>query len=250
MTNRSRNNPNKPREPGQERGESPPRNPFDRPIAIHVTDSSLMDLVVAGVESYHVRHWGKGVREGAAETAGLLWGYIVSKADMDHVVVDYVSTDTFAKGTADEVGLNPLVTAVKQRVIALRWPHLTMVGDFHTHPYKNVGEVTKNKGWEFSDGDRRWYEEPEEPHSPPWPGRIALVLAIAECGRSSAKDPEVVSDNAIAWQLDKYRFWLSGYSIDRCGTKFLVSPTPEKGRRPTVYIDAPTVNGTNPWFEW
>ena len=89
--------------------------------------------MVAGVESYHVRHSGSGVRGGAAETAGLLWGYVVTRADMDHVVVDYVSTDTFAKGTANEVGLNPRVTEVKQRVIAFRWPHLTMVGDFHTH---------------------------------------------------------------------------------------------------------------------
>ncbi len=225
-------------------------SPFDRPIAIHVTDSSLMALVVAGMESYHVRHWGKGVRKGPAETAGLLWGYVASKADLDHVVVDFVSTDTFAKGTANEVDLNDDVTEVKRRVIAYRWPYLTMVGDFHTHPYKRIGEVTKDKGWEFSCGDRSWYEKEHSPST--WSGRIALVLTIAELGRSSEKDAEVVSDNVIYWQLDKYRFWLSGYSIDQCGTKLLVSPTAEKGRpsRPTVYIDAPTVNGTDSWFDW
>lgn len=239
------NNTSKPSGLDERHGESPARGALDRPLAIHVTDSSLMGLVVAGMESYHVRHWGKGVRKGLAETAGLLWGYVVPRNDMDHVVVDYVSTDTFAKGTANEVGLNDVVTEVKQRVIAYRWPHLTMVGDFHTHPYKRVGEVRRDRGWEFSDADRSSYGSPET-----WPGRMALVLTIAELGRSSDMDAEVVSDNVIHWQMDRYRFWLSGYSIDRCGTRLLVSPTPDKGRpsRPAVYVDAPTVNGTNSWF--
>lgn len=240
--------------------DSSQRSPFDRPIAIHVRDSSLMGLVVAGIESYHVRDWGNGARKGTVETAGLLWGYVASKKNMDHVVVDYISTDTYAKRTANDVTLNDDVTEVKQRVIELRWPHLTMLGDFHTHPYENVGDVPKGKGckgWEFSKGDREWYEGNIEGHSPTtWPGRIALVLTIAELGRSNHKDAEVVSDNVICWQMDKYRFWLAGYSIDPCGDKLLVSPASDttsdgdRSVRPTVYIDAPTVNGTDAWFNW
>ena len=223
---------------------------FNRNLTIHVGDASLMGLVVAGMESYHVRHWGTGVRKGIAETAGLLWGYVVPKEDGDHVVVDYVSTDTFAKGTAGEVGLNDDVTKVKQRVIAGRWPHLTMVGDFHTHPYKTVADANECKGWEFSKGDRNWYETDHSRDT--WDGRIALVLTIAELRRRTEKEPEVVNDNVIHWQMDRYRFWLSGYAIDAAGEKLIVSPSVSKGvlGRPAVYVDAPTVNGTSAWFEY
>ena len=79
--------------------------------------------------------------------------------------------DTFAKGTANEVDLNLKVMDVKQKVVEQRWPHLSLVGDFHTHPYKNFGEVVSNAGWEFSKGDRAWYEKHEEPDS--WPGCVA-----------------------------------------------------------------------------
>ena len=151
------NDPKKVPEPGREHDESPPQSPFDRPIAIHVTDSSLMGLVVAGMESYHVRHWGNGVGKGAAETAGLLWGYVVSKADMDHIVVDYVSTDTFAKGTAGEVGLNDDVTEVKRRVIAYRWPYLTNGGRLPYPPLQERRRSDEEQGM----GVLRWRSELE-----------------------------------------------------------------------------------------
>ena len=214
------------------------------------------------MESYHVRHWGKSVtsKKGPAETAGLLWGYVVTKDKADHVVVEHVSTDIFAKGTANEVDLNLKVMDVKQKVVEQRWPHLSLVGDFHTHPYKNFGEVVSNAGWEFSKGDRAWYEKHEEPDS--WPGCVALVLAIGELKRfreDSQLEATTVNNNIIRWQIDRFRFWLSGYAIDEIRKpkpkRLVVSPRAdtdrsELPRRPAVYIDAPTINGTNRWFSY
>ena len=221
-----------------------------------------MDLMLAAMESYHVRHWGKHVVSGRnpAETAGLLWGYVVSRDDMDHVVVAHVSTDTFAKGTSGEVGLNETVTKVKQDVVRKRWPHLSLVGDFHTHPYRNYSEVVQNSGWEFSEGDRDWYESDHTPDS--WPGCIAVVMAIGELKRfyeDSQLEAKAVSNNSIRWQIDRFRFWLSGYAIDETGSKdrrrLVVSPRAddangEHPERPAVYIDVPTINGTNAWFSY
>ncbi len=222
----------------------------DRDIAIHVSDSALMHLLLAGMESYTVRHWGKEVRKGPAETAGLLFGYVTPRDGMDHAMVEHVSTDTFAKGTYWSVDLNPNVTKRKCEVIADRWPYLSLVGDFHTHPYKTYSEASAG-GWEASAGDRDWWSDGRlgvESH-------VALILTIARLTRKrSYVGPKLIGDNTIYWQqLDRYRFWLTAYAIDRDNSALLVSPDPEPDDRPTrphVYLDVPAVNGTNAWFAY
>ena len=138
-----------------------------------------MHLILAGMESYHVRHWGKNIAEKRppAETAGDPAGVFNAHGTPRscYVVVEHVSTDTFARGTSSEVALNPKVTKVKLDVIRRRWPHLSLVGDFHTHVYQNYQEVVDNKGWEFSRGDHDSYDDPQ--YGPEhWDGRCALVL--------------------------------------------------------------------------
>lgn len=67
---------------------------------------------------------------GPAETTGLLWGYTSYRDGVDHVVVEQVATDKFAKGTYWETEApNDDVTAAKQAVVADLWPHLSMLGD-------------------------------------------------------------------------------------------------------------------------
>ncbi len=231
--------------------------PFDKELTIHVSDSSLMHLLLAGMESYKVRHWGTSVtaNRGPAETAGLLWGYTVHRDNMDHVIVEHVSTDTFAKGTSSEVGLSEEVMCVKRSVIEERWPYLSLIGDFHTHPYKNYTEVEEAKGWEASQGDRDWYEKYRTPDD--WPGRIALILAIGELARYHERshwEPEIIEDNTLRWQqLERFRFWLSAYAVDECeGNRFVVSPNARSDgpQRPHVYVDVPNVSGTNAWFSY
>ncbi len=231
-----------------------PKQPFKRPLTIHVSDAALLHLLLAGMESYHVRHWGKHTttKGGPAETAGLLWGYAVSRPDGDHVLVEHVSTDTFAKGNYREVGLNAEVTRVKQMVVAKRWPHLSMVGDFHTHPYKSYTETQAATGWQFSEGDRESYEERQDS----WPGCVALVLTLTEIQEFDENHqvwPEAIESHILRWQMDRFWFWLAGYAIDDASeSTLLVSPRAKGvGRgRPAVYIDVPTINGTHAWFSY
>ena len=118
---------------------------IDRDITIHVSDSALMHLLLAGMEILRVK---KRKNAKPLETAGLLWGY--AKDDeingMDHVTVEHVSTDTYADHTPDSVGLSDQTTDAKRALIAQRWPHLSMIGDLHTHPYRNYSQAVKDKG--------------------------------------------------------------------------------------------------------
>ncbi|MCY3841320.1 MAG: hypothetical protein OXH09_22180 [Gammaproteobacteria bacterium] len=123
-------------------------------VTIHVSDSALMHLLLAGMESYDVRlYGGKPIKRGKkkpVETAGLLWGYTVQRDDMDHVMVEHVSTDTYATRSYWDVELNDTVIDTKRQIIRDRWPHLLMIGDFHTHPYETYKDAKEVKGWEAS----------------------------------------------------------------------------------------------------
>lgn len=238
------------------------KNLLEGRLTIHVSDSALLHLMFAGMESYCVRRWGKSIStsKGPVETAGLLWGYCVTRDEEEHVLVEHATTDKFAEGNRNEVEFPvAAVTRAKQAVLATRWPYLSLIGDFHTHPYETYTEAVSAKGWEFSKGDRESYETYSEADT--WEGRVALVLTIAELDRVHNEkriDSDVISDNGIRWQLEKYRFWLTGYAIDRepaatnVKNRFRVSPgeNKESPLRESVYLDVPTINGTNAWFDY
>ena len=173
---------------------------------------------------------------------------------MDHVSVAHVSTDTHGSRSPDSFGLNDQSTKAKCELIEQRWPHLSMIGDFHTHPYNAYGEVMDDRGWEFSDADYEWYESGHTRET--WPGRVGLVLTLAELKRhreDNAIDPAVKGrhGNILHWQLGRYRFWMSAYAIDSDNGELAVSPRPDRPRsREHVYIDVPTINGTDAWFTY
>ena len=234
--------------------------PFDNDITIHVSDSSLMHLLLAGLEAYkmRVRHGTEANRELPLETGGLLWGYIKDgESDMDHITVEHVSVDTAAKKKTDSVALSRHSTAVKRQLVEDRWPNLSLIGDFHTHPYPNLADVTNIKGWEASREDIAFYEDCDaEPDSWVWGTRVFLILTLAEQHKhdSSFVEPKVRKryGNVLRWQQGGYRFWLSAYAVDRENDRLVVSPKPaiKRPRRRYVYIDVPTVNGTNGWFSY
>lgn len=229
--------------------------PFeDRDVTIHVSDSSLMHLVLAGMEAYKMRAY-KG--RSPLETGGLLWGHVKDDTNgTDHITVEHVSTDTDAERTPDSIALSERTTQIKREMVQDRWPNLSLVGDFHTHPYKSYGQALREKGWQFSDGDYQWYQEDRTRES--WPGRVGLVLAIAELKKNQGyQDPRVRKrlGNTIQWQQCQYRFWLSAYAIDNVGDRLIVSPPNPHGGdngplRSYVFIDVPTINGTSEWFSY
>ena len=169
-------------------------------------------------------------------------------------MVEHASTDTYAERSYQSVTLNDEVTAAKRQVLEDRWPHLSLIGDFHTHPYKGgYVETLDASGWESSKGDYESYIERDEDSA--WRGSCAaLILTITKLNRyreGSHQDSKRVKDHIVRWQLRDYRFWLSAFAIDRVDGELVVSPRPESStKRPRVYIDVPTINGTTAWFNW
>lgn len=236
----------------------------ETPLTVHVSDSALIHLVLSAVESYHVRPWGKefSSNRGPVETGGLLLGYFNQGKTMDHVVVEHISTDTYAHRAAGSNTLNDEVIRVKRDILAVRWPHLSLVGDFHTHPYATdytIEQMNKDQAWKFSEGDYDSYERGSDPWTTTqWPGRVGLVLTMTLPQRKTPIRPELIRNNVLQWQQADYRFWLAAYSIDVLRDEdqftFVVSPglneRSTKAHRPHVYLDVPTINGTHDWFDY
>ena len=232
-------------------------SPFDRDVAVHVSDQALMHLLMAGMESYKVRQWNNvaTTERGPVETGGVLLGYKTHKDSIDHIMVEHASTDTYAERSYQSVTLNDRVTEAKRQVLEGRWPHLSLIGDFHTHPYKNgYVEALGASGWEASRGDYESYIEKDE--DSPWRGSCAaLILTITDLKRyreESYHDPKVTRDHIVHWQQKEYRFWLSAFAIDKVDGTLVVSPRPKSDprTRPHVFIDVPTITGTTAWFDW
>jgi len=246
-------------------------NPMDEEpnnLWVHVTDSALMHLLMAGMESFKVHRRGKHVvtNRGPVETTGFLWGYVPEASNgYDHVVIQHATTDFVARRTKGWTELIQDSALAQQSVLSARWPHLALVGDFHTHPYESYSDVEANPG--ASSGDRAWYEEGFRDNVTK-PGlkagfRTSLVLSIAELKRVQDNTrfyPELSKrGNTLKWQMGRFRYWLTAYSVDRASddddSPLVLSPRErdwpeaEHAGRDEVYLDVPTIYGTDRYFE-
>ena len=237
---------------------------------IHVTDSALMHLLMAGMESYKVRLWDgrETTNRGPVEVAGLLWGYVPESSEgYDHLVVQHATTDIVGARAKNWSSFSLPSALAKQSVVSARWPHLSMIGDFHTHPYEKYTDAERTGGWEASEGDRVWYEEhfAENVRNTNLQRRfkVSLVLTIAKLQRvreDTRAAPEVLGHgNVLRWQLGDFRYWLTAYSLDRTSddddSPLVLSPREagwpkvEHAGRDDVYLDVPTIYGTERYFE-
>lgn len=238
-------------------------------LSISVSDTAFMHLLLTGMEAYKLRSWGKSIRKDFTETCGALWGYVRNDVrsedgNYDHVRIEHVSVDLHAERAKDEVTYNEESIMNKKRIVEVRWPHLCLIGDFHTHPYEKCSEVERDHGWEFSKDDRQSWEGPF--CDSPWSDcRASLVLTIAKLERVHEKsrvEAHMMLDNVLHWQMDNYRFWLSAYALDKENIgddsyQFTVTPRHESWPEPTsenhrgrVYLDVPTVTGSSRCFEF
>ncbi|MXX95298.1 MAG: hypothetical protein F4039_10785 [Gammaproteobacteria bacterium] len=227
-------------------------------IQIHISDNALLHLLMSGLECFNLRFWRGKItqKRGPTETAGTLWGYFIGGdgTEDDHVRVEFVSQDVLADRHKSWVVLQKDTTWVKSQLVQARWPHLSLIGDFHTHPYETYSECNEACGWKFSDGDCDYFQHTwnNQKELELWKRcKVSLLLTIAHLDRVHDEkrwDPDVVENHIVRFQIDRFRFWITAYAIDLTDqSSFVVSPGNRQCRK-QVYIDIPTINGTTNWF--
>ena len=222
---------------------------------VEITDTALMYLCVAGLESYCVPREPK-------ETYGLLWGAkSLRREDETYYRVDHVFTDIEAKRKVDWVRYNMESLRLKQEIVGACWPTQAFLGDFHTHPCGQLNEI--ENACRLSEGDR---VDVEEGNCEFWLEHelsVNLLLTIVKLRIHGHARPKRRAHHIIEWTLHGYyRLRLSAYVVDRFTdaedrNRLFLSPREAhwndggeeeetiESREHEVWLDVPSVLGSS-----
>ena len=197
-------------------------------LHVHLEPRALEDVLLAAAEGYKVSP-GKGSR--FTEVFGLCFGSVRRAHRKDHsnvmVNVSRIATQLRARATSNSVFPNAKSLAAQLQVGQAFFPHLDIVGDYHTHPYRSLAELRRNEGWGYSTADAKSVpdflddlrrHDRDATH-------FSLVVAVAEGGKSGAgtirKAPNVVqiSIRDLFFVIGAYRIQLDATYDDEVQLK-------------------------------
>lgn len=125
-----------------------------------------------------------------------------------------VATQMRARATANAVEPKSKSLRAQLHVGNLFLPHLEVVGDYHTHPYKTFAELPAASGWEYSDADEKSLphhieEVRSHDHADPL---FSLVVAVAAGGKAS-KTPQRKAPNVVQISVGDIYFVIGAYPL-------------------------------------
>ncbi len=192
-------------------------------LNVVVEERALEDMLLGALEAYSVP---RGRGRPYTEVYGLCFGSVKTERRKTrgtglvseiHVLVRRVALQLRAHTSVRSFIPEPRSEAVHLEMAHELFPHLELVGDFHSHPYDTLAALRENRGWSFSpqdeDYNRTWVEElAQAGHRP----RAGLILAIARAGRRTvAQSP---GPNILRAVIGQCHCFLAAYRINRDGT--------------------------------
>lgn len=122
-----------------------------------------------------------------------------------------------ALGTPTSVGPNEASNEATIAASESLFPHLDVLGDYHSHPYDSLAELKLHRGWELSEPDRSsnffWVQQLRRTtrHRP----SVGFVVAI--CPRSRRGRRSTASDayglHTLQLELNRCQIVVAAYSI-------------------------------------
>jgi len=156
-------------------------------MVVYLSHRALEDMLLATLEGYQVP---KTAKSGFTEVYGLCLGMVRDEKLKRkggggywrrHVYVQQAPVQIRAKATKDHVWPNSQSLATHLEVAKVLFPHLEVIGDFHSHPYKSAKGLRRWKKWKPSPDDckynRGWVETMRERHHDPC---VAFIVAIGK----------------------------------------------------------------------
>jgi len=186
-------------------------------LEVWITDRALEDILLSTLEGYAVSPGG-GKRY--TEVYGICFGTsrVVERRRLGHGYHDvrYVQITRAAPQIRAKVAATWALPSDKslgiQKILAeLLFPHLEIVGDYHSHPYASLDRLTHHRGWEFSRQDElrstRWVNEVKRLGYSP---RVGLVIAVTR-GTKAVRSRGRVRDHVTHIGIKNFHFFLSAY---------------------------------------
>lgn len=166
-------------------------------VRVWLRELALQDMLMAALESYLVP---AGSGRPSTEVYGSVFGSFRQLAPKKNGIgqisrvefnVERICIQHRARGTPSEVVVNERSEKTHLAMSEELFPYWHLLGDFHTHTYKSLGELVRRGGWCYSPTDEQmnvdWVERIRAlGHRP----RLALILAIAHAGRNGSPPQE------------------------------------------------------------
>ncbi|WP_215399294.1 hypothetical protein [Rheinheimera oceanensis] len=104
------------------------------------------------------------------------------------------------------------------------WPHLELVGTFHSHPYESLEEMKNlaGPGWKASDGDKDHWPEIHKQIAPDQPSLAHLIVTITELSKRGWALPEKFKDkncDGYSFVTGYKKLWLTAYATHEAYTE-------------------------------
>lgn len=172
-------------------------------LRVWIREAALQDMLLSSMEAYLVPA-GSGVP--STEVYGIVFGSgrnarasrgrnrLENAVDLN---IERVCIQHRARGSLSEVVADQRSEAAQLGLGEQLFPYWHLLGDFHTHNYRNLAELVRERGWRYSAHDEvanvSWCERLRElGHRP----RVALILAITRAGRAGMYSREAWNGHA------------------------------------------------------
>jgi hypothetical protein len=166
-------------------------------MRIWIRELALQDMLLSAMEAYLVPA-GCGVP--STEVYGIVFGSqrtVFSRRPTRHprgrtrrdssvdINIERVCIQHRAKGSPSEVVADQRSETAQLGLSEQLFPYWHLLGDFHTHTYRTLDELVRQRGWRYSQHDEEenvhWCQRLRASGHRP---RIALILAITRAGRA------------------------------------------------------------------
>ena len=176
---------------------------------VRVSPELLETMTLAAIEAYCYGNLHKQ-KNTAVETLGYVWGYRKQQNGTTVFYLDRTSVSISAERQYHSVTPNQDAAKLKNEVM-MRWsPHLTLLGDFHSHPYRNLKEVNSESGYNFSPEDLRELRSNDFICEQSGDNPVILVITVCRLGRVRDSVQDNFRNNTARYAVGDFQFWLNG----------------------------------------
>ncbi len=217
-----------------------PLNPCG--YVVYMSENALVSCVLNVLEAYTVTPKGRLAGREGLETYGSLYGQVLEVEGGPTVCrVELANVDTSTKQGGDFVDYNQDAMVLKADTTAAFWPHLSFLGDFHSHTYSSVKDAEEMRGYLFSDDD--WKDMERNKNF--WKElsmKVSLLFTVAGLERAGNKPAWWIDglDHCIQFTLGNMRLWIAAYCL-YIDAKGQVSWTNDEDG--SVMLHCPSVTG-------
>jgi hypothetical protein len=176
-----------------------------------VSQPAFMQMTLATIAAFDVpkQSPGRGRPAKGNETYGLLWGHRIQRAGGSIYAIEQATIDSHAQSFSNGILPSGRYREKIAEVIHSFWPTAHLIGEFHSHPYRNARHVPAVPG--FSEQDRELVEEIETEAFDRAGMRVFLVTSIQALKKRSWVRHAVTADNQLAWSMGRYKLTLTAY---------------------------------------